>query len=56
MLKKHMHTSGAQVLKSVHPAAKMCTQGVGCTLNFEHCLSIVMCMLNYTMVITGSSS
>ena len=22
-----MHTPGAQVLKSVHPAAKMCTQG-----------------------------
>ena len=28
---------GAQVLKSMHPAAKMCTQGAGCTLNFEHC-------------------
>ena len=22
-----MHTRGAQVLKSVHPAAKICTQG-----------------------------
>ena len=27
-----MHTQGAQVSKSVHPAAKMCTQGAGCTL------------------------
>ena len=27
-----MHTPGAQVLKSVHSAAKMCTQGAGCTL------------------------
>ena len=31
-----MHPPGAHVLKSVHPAAKMCTQGAGCTLNFEH--------------------
>ena len=22
----------------MHPAAKMCTQGAGCTLNFKHCL------------------
>ena len=32
-----MHTPGAQVLKVVHTAAKMCTQGAGCALNFEHC-------------------
>ena len=31
-VRKGMHTPGAQVLKSVHPAAKMCTQGAGCTL------------------------
>ena len=33
---KSMHTPGAWVSKSMHPAAKMCTQGVGCTLNFKH--------------------
>ena len=32
-----MHLPGAQVLKLVHPATKMCTYGAGCTLNFEHC-------------------
>ena len=32
-----MHTPGAQGLKSVHLAAKLCTPGAGCTLNFEHC-------------------
>ena len=39
-----MHTPGAQIdktmhpaiLKYMHPTAKMCTQGAGCTLNFEH--------------------
>ena len=31
-----MHTRGAHVSKSVHPSAKMCTQGAGRTLNFEH--------------------
>ena len=31
-----MHMPGAQGLESMHPAAKMCTQGAGCTLNFEH--------------------
>ena len=31
-----MHPPGAQVLKYVHPAAKMCTQGAGCNLNFGH--------------------
>ena len=35
--KKSMHLTGAQVLKSVHPATKMYTPGAGCTLNFEHC-------------------
>ena len=35
-----MHTPGAQVLKFVHPAAKICTQSAGCTLNFEHCVTI----------------
>ena len=35
-----MHTPGAQVLKSMHPAAKMCTQGAGCTLNFD-------CLISY---------
>ena len=33
-----MHMPGAQGLKSMHPAAKMCTPGAGCTLNFEHCI------------------
>ena len=32
-----MHPTGAHVLKYVHPAAKMCTEGAGCTLNYEHC-------------------
>ena len=31
-----MHTPGAQVLKYVHPAAKKCTHGAGCTLKLEH--------------------
>ena len=35
-----MHTPGAQVRKSVHPAAKMGAQGAGCTLNFKHCRGI----------------
>ena len=34
-----MHTPGAHVLKSVDPGDKMCTQGAGCTLNFELLLS-----------------
>ena len=33
-VRKNMHTP---VLKSFHPAAKMCTLGALCTLNFEHC-------------------
>ena len=32
-----MHLLGAQVLKPVHPATKLCTPGAVCTLNFEHC-------------------
>ena len=36
-----MHPPGAQVPKSMHTAAKMCTQGAGCTLNFEHCRHII---------------
>ena len=32
MLEKNMHTPGAQVLKCMHPAEELCTQGVGCTL------------------------
>ena len=35
-----MHTPGAQVSKCVHAAAKMCTPGAGCTLNFEHCMGM----------------
>ena len=31
-----MHSPGAQVSKCVHPAAKLCTPGAGCTLNFEY--------------------
>ena len=34
MLEKNMHTPG------VHPTEELCTQGAGCTLNFEHCLDI----------------
>ena len=37
-----MHMPDARVSKSMHPAAKMCTQGAGCTLNFEHWLSILL--------------
>ena len=37
---KSIHTPGEQVSKPMHPAAKMCTQGAGCTLNFEDCYSI----------------
>ena len=36
-----MYTPGAQVSKSKHPAAKMCTQGAECTFNFEHWIIIV---------------
>ena len=32
-----MHTPGAHVSKSMHPAAKMCPQAAGGTFNFEHC-------------------
>ena len=39
-LKYHAHT-GFTGLKYVHPAAKMCTQGAGCTLNFEHWVYIL---------------
>ena len=39
-VEKSMHTPGAHVSKSMHPAAKMCTQGAGCTLNFGHCMTI----------------
>ena len=35
-VQKNMHPEGAQMLNSMHPAAKMCTQGAGCILNFEH--------------------
>ena len=38
-----MHPPDAQVLKSMHPAARMCTQGAGCTLNFEHCHWLINC-------------
>ena len=34
---KGMHIQGALVSKSMPPAAEMCTQVAGCTLNFEHC-------------------
>ena len=37
-----MHTLGAHVSKPMHLAAKMCTQGAGCTLNFEHCMVCLM--------------
>ena len=39
-LKETVHTPGAQVLKDVHPAAKMCTQSAG--LNFEHCIIAIV--------------
>ena len=32
----YMHMPGAQGLKSMQPPASMCTQGAGCTLNFEN--------------------
>ena len=31
---------GPQVTKCVHQAAKVCTPGAGCTLNFEHLISL----------------
>ena len=37
-----MHMPGTQVSKSMHPAAKMCTPGAGCTPNFEHCRRIIL--------------
>ena len=37
-----MNTPGAQVSKSMHPVAKMCTQGAGCTFNFEHYSDILI--------------
>ena len=33
-----MHTPDAQVMKYMHLAAKVCTAGAGCTLNFKHWL------------------
>ena len=39
--KLHIRKNGAHArctaLKTMHPALKSCTQGAGCTLNFEHC-------------------
>ena len=35
-LEKMVHLPDAHKFKSVHPAAKICTPGAGCTLNFEH--------------------
>ena len=51
-----LHTLGAQVIQSVHPAAKICTQlqGAWCTLNFEHChsmLIIICCMLPHVHIL-----
>ena len=45
-----MHTPGAQVLKYMHLAVKMCTQGAGCTLNFEHCIYMYICIYIYIYV------
>ena len=38
---------GAQVTKCVHPAAKVCTPGAGCTLNFtggRPCSKTIFCI------------
>ena len=35
-LKLEVSKSGAQVSKSVHPIAKMCTPSAGCVFNFKH--------------------
>ena len=35
-----MRSPGAQVPNCVHPTAKWCTPGAGCTLNFEQCVTI----------------
>ena len=41
-----MHTPGAQASKSVHPAAKMCTLGAGCTLkNRQQSMMVVFVFL-----------
>ena len=34
--------AGGTPLAIVHSALKLCTQGAGCTLNFEHCNSYFM--------------
>ena len=36
--KVHVYMPGTQGFKSMHLAAKMYTQGAGCTLNFKHYL------------------
>ena len=33
--------TGCTALKIMHPALNSCTQGAGCTLNFEHCCSSI---------------
>ena len=42
-----MHTPGAQVSKYMNPAAKICTQGAGCTINFEHYIYIYIYIYGY---------
>ena len=36
-----MYIPGTQALRSMHPAAKMCTPDAGCTLNFEQSMQLL---------------
>ena len=37
----------------MHPAAKLCTPGAGCTLNFEHC--VTLCLTGRKMYFSQTS-
>ena len=50
-----MHTPGAQLLKTMHPAANMCTKGAGCTLNFEHCREMCPFLMELGLDMSDSS-
>ena len=54
-VRKSIHTPDAQVLKSVHPEAKMCTKCARCTLYFEHCPLItgMYCSFYLSLTIIG---
>ena len=41
-VKKMNAFPGAWLQISMHPTVKSCTSGAGCTLNFGHCLSMIV--------------